>query len=208
MPDSIWGTSVDNDDVVQAVINTIDYWIDAYLSLKESVKGIADQTIARPRSYNPTFDVDNWVEGQVPQIAVVCAGTVGEQTLRGSGDVSSWFEVHVSAIVTDQTEALTRRVAAIYQSALAMILKQQQQLDGGTGDPFASELTLMEWQIELPDESNRTLISSTVVVHVLISSILNASDGPTTLPTLPSATYYEAETTNLDFDAVPYDQTP
>ena len=206
---SIYGPSVDIGDVEDAVQNTISYWIDTYLAMKERAAGLPVPTISRPASYNETFDYLNWPEGQLPGIAIVCPGTVEEPMRRGSGDVAAWFEVSIDAIVSGQQEADTRRVAARYQGAISALLEEQSLLASGTDVPFADDLALIDWKIELPDESNRTLVVSTTTIHVLVGSILNAYDGPVTLPSPPEsdADWNVAETTSLVVEGIPLDES-
>jgi hypothetical protein len=174
---SVIGAIIDPSVVEDAVTATIEVWIDSYLTEVENQRGLTVNTISRPLSYNETFDYDNWPEGQLPGIAVISPGTVGEPERWGNGDISAWFEVQVAAIVTGQQEGEVRRVAQRYQSALGALLMQLANLSGATNTPFATDVTFDGYEMRLPDVDNRTLAVGLVNVHVLVDSLFNAQAG-------------------------------
>jgi hypothetical protein len=176
----IFGPLIDNTDVESAVSKTVEYWIDVYLAAKERAKGWSVQTLARPASYNATYDYDNWPEGQLPGIAVVCHGTIEDPAYHHQA-VSAWFEVDVDVIVTDQSEATARAGASAYVSALATLITQQAGLCGSGDVAFASDARFVAWDLKLPDVDNRTLAVGTTQFHVLVSDIFDPSAGPLAL---------------------------
>lgn len=214
---SIFDPIIGTPDVEDAITATIALWADIYLSERERQVGLTVGTLARPASYNDTYDLENWPEGQLPGVAVVCPGTVEKPEERGSGDIEAWFEASIDLIVSDQTEALARRVAGHYQAAISTLLGQQSALKclltdtpqtyDPTRDDFASDLELQGYRIELPDVSNRTLAVATINLHVLVGSVYNAKAGPATpinlsdWPTPPAGGW----TPNPEFEAVEVD---
>ncbi len=184
---TIFGPLIDNDDVEKAVGDTIGYWIDSYLAEKERDKGLTVGQIARPRSYLQTYDADNWPEGQLPAIAIVCPGTVGNLELHGSGEISAWFDVTVNAMLEGTSEADARKIAAIYASSIGTLVMQKQGLNGAAGPSFATDVNPLGWTINLADIDNRTLATGSVRFHVLVDEIMNSNDGPVTLPSPPEA---------------------
>lgn len=205
---SYFGALVDNNDVENAVTATITFWIDAYLAAKERAKGLSVPTFARPASYNETYDYDNWPEGQLPGIAVVC-GDPDELIYHAGGVVGAWFAVNVDAIVTDQTEAFARKVAAAYANTLAALLTQQSALMGAGSEQFAVDVVFDGWELTLPDVSNRTLAVGQVQLRVLVDTIFDPTTAPLALPDPPESDpgdWPQADTTDLTLTTVPVDE--
>jgi hypothetical protein len=178
----IYGPLVATVDVEAAVTATIETWIDSYLAAVEEAHGTTVGFLARPNSYAASFDYDNWSEGQLPAVVVVCDGTSGQIERMGAGDILAQFTVNVDVIVTDTQESLARNVAALYQTAIAAILEQKGSLRGAGTTPFATGTNLTGWRIVLPDVNNRTLVAGTTTVNVLVAPVLNALSGPSVVP--------------------------
>ena len=185
MPSMI-GPIVGLPDVEDAVVATIELWINEYLSEVESQGGLANGTITRPLSYSKTYDYDNWPKGQIPAVAVVCPGTIG-QPERSSGNVGAWFDVEVDVIVSGQDELDARRAAGRYQTAIATLLEQQGSLRASGSEPFAQNTWFQGFKVELPEVENRTLAVGTASFHVFVNPIFNRLAGPANPPPITPA---------------------
>lgn len=171
----IFGPIVDTDTVEQAVLATLWPWMDTYLAETESRKNIAPGTLARPRSAQTSYDFENWREGQLPALVVVCDGTA-EDMERGDGGIyAAWFAIHAGVLVEDATESDARRVASMHQASIELILAQR----GGLGG-LATRTRLRGRANRLPDTDNRTLAYAESTANVLVIDVANDQLGPST----------------------------
>jgi hypothetical protein len=199
---SLIGAIISTPDVEDAITSTLSLWIDEYLGEVEDQHDQARGTISRPRSYNATYDFENWPESQLPSVAVVCPGTVGALERAGLGAVNAWFEATLSVIVTGQDEADARRVAGLYQSAIATLLEQQGSLRASSDTPFAQNTLVMSTETRLPDVENRTLAVGSVTVRSMVNGIFDRLAGPVgPPPSEPVGQWPTVLTTSVDLVA-------
>ena len=199
---SLIGEIVSTPDVEDAITATIVLWADEYLGDFEEQHDQSRNTISRPASYNETFDVDNWSEGQLPSVSVICPGTVGDLEHASGGDVNAWFEATISVMVSGQDERDARRVAGFYQSALATLLEQQGSLRANADTPFAQATHVIGTELRLPDADNRTLAVGNVTIRTFVTGIFNRFDGPAgPPPTYPVGDWPIAETVDIKYTA-------
>lgn len=171
---TLFGRLVSDADVETAVLATLNLWLPTYISEVERQAGnLTVGTLARPRSAQSSFDFENWVEGQLPALVVVCPGTAGSFDRQGAGVYSAWFEVQTGVLVEDTTEANARRVAQLHQAAVDGVMVQHGTLGG-----FATDMNLISRQTRLPDVSNRTLAYAESMYHVMVDDIVARPGGP------------------------------
>lgn len=182
---TVFGTFVPTIAVQDAVRAVLDVWSDTYLAVLERQMGLTVGSLQRPRYIGPSFDNDNWPEGQLPAILIVCPGPTGGLERHGSGQYGGMFAVQVSVLVEDTTEENAIRVASVYQSAIEGELLQRGALGG-----IATSTEMRSRLVEAPDpDNNRTLARAVNEFDIFVDAIVTAGAGPATPapPTDPEA---------------------
>lgn len=172
-PFSIFGPVQGTLAVEKAILDLAQTWLSIYLNAAATKAGFTAGSIAYPQSYQRSFDFDNFDEALLPTFVIVCPGTVHEFERGEAGEIGAWFGIEAAILIADQTEALTRRVASIYASAIALMLEQRGSL-GGLSDQTLSQKIFTH----LPVKENRTLVLGQVNSETFVNSIMDKEAGP------------------------------
>lgn len=157
-----------------AVLGIVQKWLPTYVAELERQTGRAVPSVARPRSYGVTYDLDNWPENQLPAILVVAAGTDGEPEEEGGGVFSAWWSVGVSAVLTAPDAVNVKRNSQLYAAAIRALVVQHRNLGGFamTTDWVAEEFA------ESTADQNRSLAITLNSFRVKVRDVVTSYAGP------------------------------
>lgn len=178
---NIFERIVTPDDVEQAVVATLNLWMDDYLGEMERLKGYTANEVARPAGIITASEFAKWQEDQLPLIMVVSPGLDGPPIRRkGGGSYEAAWSVTVAAIVADVDLGLTRRLMSVYAGAIRASILQHKMLRSSLyPDGFASFLAWKdESYSDIPFADTRALDSVRVGFSVGVEDVTTEQAGP------------------------------
>lgn len=201
--EAVFGPIVDDEDVQDAVVETVKKWISTYLALIERKKGLAPRSLPMPRSYVLSDDgsLNKKPEDQLPAIVVLTPGAGKRGPARdGSGVYMAGFVVNLAVIVSaggEDPHLATSRLAKRYRKALELMILHQGSLGG-----FAKASLFQGWRNDdLRPEDDRSIAAGTNVFEVVVKGIAQHGAGlkepldePYEEPDLPTITEVDVET--------------
>lgn len=212
---SAFGRLVGAHHVEDAAIALFRYWLPTYLHEVERQSGQTPGTLAKPRSYRVSADVEKMPEDQTPAIVLRSPGVADAPFTNGSGVYQAQFTLEAAAVVsargtTDESaEPRALRLARMYALALRACLVQQPDPDG--------YLFRRDWRDEsygfLPSIDDRTICVGTATFQIEVPDVTDANHGPIeplippdetdVLPPVPSPEWPIAETSDVALEKVP-----
>lgn len=179
----IFGPIVSLPMVEQAVIDLAQTWLPTYIEAVGAAMGAPAGSIQKPKSWQTSYDFDNRATLPTPAFVVVCDRLMSVEH-EGDGGFGGWVRVEAGVLANDTTEASARKVAGLYQMALAMMLEQRPSLNGISS---ATEVTGLS--ITLPDTDTRTQALGQVTAQTFIVPMFDSLAGPQipsdTVPPIP-----------------------
>lgn len=201
VPDSIFGDFVLDEEVKQAVEDTIREWLPTYLGLIERRVGLDPQSLPLPRSYVHSDDgaLNKRPENQLPCVAILAPGT-GALAPRADGEGRQRAGVVLNVAVIVETKAGSASLTASrYRKAIELLLLQQSSLGG-----IAEEVFFKGWRNDdLRPEDNRSIAAGTNVIEALIPNLSQAGAGLKTPPENPYESSEGPVVTQVDVDLEP-----
>jgi hypothetical protein len=174
---AIYGPLIGTWDVEQAVIKTLDEWIDSYLTAVERDHEIRPRTLARPSQVDGIYggiDFESWEEDLLPALIVVVNLAPNGDELLASAGYGQWYEVQIGAVVIGDDEHQARELGSHYIAAAAGVLVQQGSLGGFAG---RTELVVAP-HVEFPNLEERRLANGVCAVNVFVEPIVDEKLGP------------------------------
>lgn len=185
---STFGPIVSVWTVEQAVRDTLQAWIDTFLSEVERQSGGRwdPREITRPRSWFIQSAFDQVPAGKLPAIHVESASLDREHA--DGGRVHGTYPMVVRGLVKGQNRALSREILGVYEAVCAVILDKHGDLGG-----FASGVAVEGSRFDLvPPDREQTLLGFEIEIVVSVDDIANRFGGPSSpddpAPTPPPVT--------------------
>ena len=215
MTNSAFGRLVGAHHVEDAAIAVLRYWLPTYIHEVERQSGQTPGTLAKPRSYRVSADVEKMPEDQTPAIILRSPGVADAPFTNGSGRYQAQFTLEAAVVVsargnTDESaEPRALRLARMHVLALRACLIQQADPDG--------YLFRRDWRDEsyglLPSIDDRTICVGTTTFQIEVPDVTDANHGPTeplippdetdVMPPVPSPEWPIAETVDVEEIKVP-----
>lgn len=192
----VYGKLFDLTEMEEAVTDTLQVWLPAYVAEIERQRGITPRTIPLPRSWGHVNEFYKFTEEQLPSVIVVSPGTAAsEPKQKGDGSYHSWYRVGVAVVAAGRDRETTRRISKLYVAAVRGAILQHQTL----GDFGAEGIRWMgDRNQDVPDEQGRTLGSGAVMFDVEVKDVINSRFGPLTPPDDPYANEGWPHVTSVD----------
>jgi hypothetical protein len=191
---SIFGQVVTGREVSQAVVTTVETWIEVYLREIERQHTLSYE-LPVFASYNTRPEQERWVEEQLPALIVVVPGLADAPRKDGDGVINAPWRVHPVVFSLGPDKATTDTNSKLYAAAVRAILLQHASL-GGFSDGLVWEGE--DYDIG-PPQGGRTIGSAVLnfVVHVPEATVKGV--GPHAPPNLNQvgSEWPIAETTGL-----------
>lgn len=180
MPSDPVGPIITPEDVLQAVLRTLQAWLPYYLSnLLSKRDGPGVPQIPDPKSYHGGIDEGSWIGEVLPEVMVLTPVPIGEPERP---EYLQWYSLNVKvACKGDQTVARAEdeaRVQASYLGAALMLLVQQTSLGGLTQDLVMAGAPT----ITFPNPDERFIVQATVRFNILVGSIITQGGPKGTVP--------------------------
>lgn len=201
LPDSIFGDFVLDEEVKQAVEDTIREWIETYLGLVERRVGLEPRSLPLPRGYVHSDEgtLSKRPENKLPCIAILApgSGTLAPKA-DGEGRQRGGVVLNVAVIVSTKSGSASL-TASRYRKALELLLVHNPALGG-----VAADLFFRGWRNDdLKAEDGRSIAAGVNVIEALIPNLSQAGAG---LKTPLENPYEETEgtvVTDVDVDLDP-----
>jgi hypothetical protein len=124
-----FGNAVDADTIEDALRDSLQRWLPAWLAHEERRRGWPQGRLPQPRSWPTLSEFELRARDQRPSVVLVSSGTTGAPEKRPNGLRRTWrFGLAVAIAGRDETEA--RQLAAPYLTAAAMAATTDQTLGG------------------------------------------------------------------------------
>jgi hypothetical protein len=221
---SLFGPLIGAHHVEDAAVSVYRKWLPTYLHEVERQTGLTINplstpgSIAKPRSYRVSSDVEKMPEDQTPAIVLRSPGVADHPLKNGAGIYQAQFtleaSVALSAIGTVEANGEPRALllARMYALALRACLVQQPDDDG--------YLYRRDWVDEsydlLPSIDDRTTCVGRVTFQIEVPNVTDANSGPVeplnfpddpdVTPPIPSPEWPVATETDIDLIKVPLDE--
>lgn len=184
----IFNRILDDSDVEDAVVATLQKWIDTYLTEVEDQHGETVGKYARPRSWVLASEFEKMPEDALPAIVVVSAGLDERPSKEGRRAYRAPWLIGVAAVVSSKDHVSTRRMAYRYAAAIRATLLQKQSLDHALDDTVRGVTWVDGRSNELPSDATRTVFTARQVFSIEVSDVVTAGGGPK----LPDGHPYDA----------------
>lgn len=183
-----YGRVVSPRDVENAVVASLNVWIDDCLGEAERLYGYEPNSIERPRGIIRRSEWTKWPEDQIPVIVVINAGLAQQPIRRANGTYDALWRVGVCPIVSDVDQDATRDLAEAYTVAVRLALLQHKMLKSPAyPDGFADFTSWIDEQYnDMPELIQRSMNSGRVVLDIGVENVLTEQAGPRT-PTVPAS---------------------
>jgi hypothetical protein len=175
------GQIITSEDVLQAALFTYKNWFPYYLADFETERGLAPDTIVRPKSYHGGIDDHSWSFEVQPEVMVLVS-PIGEPERP---EYLQWYLIDAKVVyVGDQVNKRAEdegRVQAALLGAALELLVQQPSLGG-----LAQDLKMTASpRISFPYSDERHIVQAAARFEVSVGSII-AQEGPKgTVPQIP-----------------------
>lgn len=184
---TIFGRSLDSEDVEQAVIAHLDYWLPTYIP---EIRRQKDPDAERwPNGVAPIASVardvtddagHRWPEDQLPCVIVSCPGEEEDPTMFGNGRVDAAYGLAILCVAEGYDEDESKALARLYGSAVRMAIMQHPDLGAG-GEPFAEGVRMTPERndaIKRGVDAQRNLAGSLRGFVIGVPEVLQATEGP------------------------------
>lgn len=180
-PMSLYGNTVDADDIHTTITEFIEKWAPSYVAEMGARKGFARDEIPAFASYTNVEEMDKWPEDQLPAVVTFIPGTDAEPYLEGDGSYSAEWMVGIGVIASSLDRSATKKLLTAYLLAIRGMFVQHASIDG-----LAESTTWMgESYDELSFDSARTIQAGIVSFRIKINNVINSAAGLSSTPEDP-----------------------
>lgn len=180
---NIFGNILTRKTVEEAVLATVELWIDTYLCEIERNEGITVRDLPRPRSYARANIYNIFPDEQLPAVVIISPGLSKAPIKQAQGKHRTYWNVQVAFQVASTPDAV-RDLADYYTAAARAIFLQHQDL-GGMADGIT---WLGEKYNDAPDPFRRSVASGNVLLEVEVDDAVTAAAGPVGPDPIPDPT--------------------
>lgn len=197
----VYGTVVSRGDVEQAIMATINLWLEAMLEDFEVERNLGFESIPRigPVGVYSGLDAETFQQSNLPAVIVNCE-PVDQPEVHGDGIYQQWYEATIICLSESSDEIDARSLADAYGTAVMGSIGQH----GSLGD-FALDTRLeLSPNAKFLDPDKRRFGMSETVFRTLVP-VMNRRGGPATPPPIgqqPSA-WPTVESVEVTLDAIP-----
>jgi hypothetical protein len=221
---SLYGSLIGAHHVEDAAVSVYRKWLPTYLHEVERQTGLTINplstpgSIAKPRSYRVSSDVEKMPEDQTPAIVIRSPGVADHPLKNGAGIYQAQFTLEASAVVSAigtveaNGEPRALLLARMYALALRACLVQQPD--------DAGYLYRRDWVDEsydvLPSIDDRTICVGKTTFQIEVPNVTDANSGPVeplifpddpdVTPPVPSPQWPIATEADVDLIKVPLDE--
>jgi hypothetical protein len=185
---AVFGDFTLDEEIKQAVEDTISEWIETYLALIERRAGLDPKSLPLPKSYVHSDDgtLNKRPEDQLPCVAILAPGN-GKLAPKGDGEGRQRGGVVLNvAVIVETKSGSASLTSSRYRKALELLLLHQSDLGG-----IATETFFRGWRNDdLKAEDNRSIAAGVNVIEALIPNLSQAGMG---LNAPPADPYEETE---------------
>jgi hypothetical protein len=176
----LFGQIISPKAVEEAVVASLDVWLDDYLGKLERVEGYEPNAIERPLGIINSSEFAKWPEDQIPVVVVINMGLAGKPERHGDGKYDASWLVGVAAVVSDQDQASTRDLAFTYLTAIRVALAQHKMLKSDLHpDGFANfSMWHDETYGEIAFSESRTLGAGRSIFEIGVENVMTEFAGP------------------------------
>jgi len=209
-----FGHIFDADLLEDAVRNQLKLWLPTYLLELELQRGLAPNSLERPRSFLVAEEVDREMGDQLPSVIVVSPGLVDRPILEGGSLYRARWHVAAGVMVEAggaDPRAATKRMMRRYQAAVrACLLQKRGVLPYVDEDsPQVSDVAWVDESYDRLDfEAGQTIAAGESVFEFEITHVTNRNGGPA-FPAVPDppaqvgADWPTVQSTQVEVDPVP-----
>lgn len=172
---SVFGDLVGGDDLEAAVEATMARWMATYLREIERKNQLDPHTIPDIAGKATLSAFAQPQDVQLPAYIIVSPGTSGEPERDGDRAYSFWYSVAVAVIVEARDDQAARKLAQMYETALAALFVQHPSLGNVAGDLY---LTDRGHENAPPDFERGGCAIATVGLSVLLERVVTGLAGP------------------------------
>jgi hypothetical protein len=170
---SLYGTTVDADDIHSRVTAFIEKWAPSYIAEMGARKGFSRAEIPVFASYTNVEEMDKWPEDQLPAVVTFIPGTDSEPYMEGTGAYTAEWPVGIGVIASSLDRTATRKLLTAYLLAIRAMFIQHGSIDG-----LAESTTWMgESYDELSFDSARTIQAGIVSFRIKINNVIDSRSG-------------------------------
>lgn len=179
---TVFSTIISDDQVEEAVLETIRKWLPTYMSEVERQRGLDPPYYQRPQSgsYYVRTDFDKWPEEMLPAVIIIAPGIEDDPTRSGAGIYRGKFGIAVTSVVSSNNQEETRRYAMRMGAAIRAAILQHQSLDQAMDGQVRGVDFVGSRNNELPPEDERTIWAYRQLFAVEVDSIVTRPAGPHT----------------------------
>jgi hypothetical protein len=174
-----FGPLVDSYDVEGAVLLTLAERLPTHVDAVAQYRGVDPEAVGmpiRPRTLCRRKDFSGFPKLRLPIIEVTSPG-MAREPVRGPGGVyTAFWQIDVYSIVAARDYESTRLLRAIWSAGISRCIMQSRTLGGlATSVDMLGESTA---DVDLPDESERTLQATVAVFVVEAPGYVDPLAGP------------------------------
>lgn len=181
MADSLFGRLVGAGHVEDAALGVLKEWLPTYLwEIERQSPGETAGSIALPRSWRISSEVEKMPEDQTPCIVVASSGIATLPQANGARQYQAQFVLETSCVISarggmeEQATPRALRLARLYALALRACLIQQADDDGYL---FRRDWLGEEYDV-LPSIDDRTICVGKVRMQIEVPDVVTSDAGP------------------------------
>ncbi len=177
-----FGPLVDSYDVEAAVLATLSARLPTHVDAVSHYRGVdpaehADEGfVIRPRTLCRRKDFSGFPKLRLPLVEVASPGMAREPAQGPNGVLTAFWQVDIYSVVAARDYESTRLLRAIWSGGIARCIGQSRTLGGlATTIDILGESTA---DVDLPDDSERTLQATVLVLVVEAPGYMDPLAGP------------------------------
>jgi hypothetical protein len=179
-PLSLYGRLLSASDIEDALLDRLKFWVDDYLNEIERQHGLEVGSLARPRSWVVSSELEKFAEDQLPAVLVASPGTTEVPFADGHGRFVASWQIEVGVHIAAATNRHALRLARLHALALRAVSLQQ-----------VPEIFMrLDWMGErydtLESVSDRTICTAHVLLEAQLADVTTRNAGPPAEPGWPS----------------------
>ena len=177
-----FGPLVDSYDVEEAVLRILGERLATHVDAVSHLRGVDpaahvdEGMVIRPRTLCRRKDFSGFPKLSLPLIEVTSPGMAREPVQGPEGVLTAFWQIDIYSVVAARDYESTRLLRAIWSGAIARCIGQSRTLGGlATTVDILGESTA---DVDLPDESERTLQATVLVLVVEAPGYMDPLAGP------------------------------